>query len=215
ALGDAVRETEVIDETTPVIEGREHSVYSRSKGEAEKVVWKYVRNGLNAVIVCPSVILGPGMWNRSSSRLFAAAARGIPVYPRGMTGYVDVRDVVTLMIRLAGDGTVRSERFILNGGNHSFRELFTLVAQAYGKRPPCFCLRPWMGEMAWRFLAVVGWLTGKKPAFTRETARTSAHRSCYSSAKVMALYPDFRFHALQETVSYIKNIRDGLCRFSN
>lgn len=215
ALGDAVREMEVIDEATPVIEGREHSVYSWSKGNAEKIVWEFVGRGLDAVIVCPSVILGPGVWTRSSSRLFAAAARGIPVYPRGVTGYVDVRDVVALMVRLAEDGIVRGERFVLNGGNYSFRELFTMIARAYGKRPPCFYLRPWMGEVAWRFLAIAGRFTGKKPAFTRDTARTSQHRSYYSNAKILNRYRDFRFHTLEETVGYIKNIREGLERFSN
>lgn len=215
ALGDAVREMEVIDEATPVIEGREHSVYSWSKGNAEKIAWEFVGRGLDAVIVCPSVILGPGVWTRSSSRLFAAAARGIPVYPRGVTGYVDVRDVVALMVRLAEDGMVRGERFVLNGGNYSFRELFTMIARAYGKRPPCFYLRPWMGEVAWRFLAVVGRLAGRRPAFTRETARTSQHRSFYSNAKISNRYPDFCFHTLEETVGYIKNIREGLDRFSN
>ena len=64
------------------------------------------------------------------------------------------------------------------------------------------------------FFAVVGRLAGRRPAFTRETARTSQHRSFYSNAKISNRYPDFRFHTLEETVGYIKNIRErGLIGF--
>ena len=106
ALGDARQPEDLIDEDTPVIAGREHSVYSQSKTAAEKLIRKYIGYGLNAVIVCPSVILGAGMWHRSSARLLFTAAKGIPFYTRGMTGYVDVRDVCELMIRLCEDPLV-------------------------------------------------------------------------------------------------------------
>lgn len=206
ALGDAGRPGEEIDEETPVIEGREHSVYSRSKAAAEKRVWEYIGYGLNAVIVCPSVILGAGVWNRSSARLYFTAARGMPFYTKGGTGYVDVRDVCELMVRLTDWPAVRAERFVLNGGNHSYRELFGRIARANGKRAPWFCLRPWMTEVIWRLCAVWGKLTGRKPAFTRETARSAQHRSYYSSRKILSVYPDFRFHTLSETVEHIRRV---------
>ena len=204
ALGDAREAGEFINEDTPVIEGREHSVYSQSKGAAEKIIWKYIAYGLNAVIVCPSIILGAGLWNRSSTQLYFTAARGIPVYTKGVSGYVDVRDVCELMVRLAEDSGVRGERFILNGGNHSYQELFTVIARANGKHPPRVYLPPWVTEVVWRIGAVAGKITGRKPAFTRETARSAHHRSYYSNAKILALYPDFHFYPLAETVEHIR-----------
>lgn len=54
-------ESVVIDENTPEIPGSVHSLYSGSKGEAEKIVWKYVRQGLDVVIVNPAIILGAGV----------------------------------------------------------------------------------------------------------------------------------------------------------
>lgn len=204
ALGDAVNPGELIDENTSVIEGREHSVYSQSKGFAEQIVWKYISYGLNAVIVCPSIILGAGLWNRSSAQLYLTAAKGIPFYTRGVTGYVDVRDVCEIMVRLAEDPLVKGERFILNGGNHSYQELFTLITRMNGKRPPRWYLRPWMTEVVWRLLAVGGKITGKKPAFTRETARSAHHCSFYSNAKILTLYPDFHFFSLADTLEHIR-----------
>ena len=204
ALGDAEKPGDFIHEETPVIEGREHSVYSQSKGKAEAIVWKYIARGLDAVMVCPSIILGAGLWTRSSAQLYFTAAKGIPFYTKGITGYVDVRDVAEIMIRLAEDRTVSGERFILNGGNHSYQELFSVIARSNGKRPPRWYLRPWMTEVAWRILAVEGKFIGKRPAFTRETAQSAHHCSYYSNAKILARYPDFHFYPLVETIEHIR-----------
>lgn len=203
ALGDAGKEGEIIDENTPEIPGREHSVYSHSKGDAEKKIWQYIRQGLDAVIVCPSIILGTGVSDKGSARLYATAAKGVPFFTKGVVGYVDVRDVCRLMIRLAADREVRGERFILNGGNYSYRELFTMIARVNGRRPPYFYMRPWITEITWRFLDVVGKLSGNKPAFTRETARTAHRKSYCSNNKILSLYPDYHFYSLPETVGEI------------
>ena len=113
ALGDAPNESVVIDENTPEISGSVHSLYSGSKGESEKIVWEYVRQGLDVVIVNPAIILGAGLRGRSSVKLFEQASKGMPFYTEGVNGYVDVRDVCELMIRLAKDRTVQGERFVL------------------------------------------------------------------------------------------------------
>lgn len=206
ALGDASYPGEWVDENTPEVSGREHSAYSDSKGNSEKIIRQYINEGLNAVIVNPSVILGAGMWGRSSSRLFMAAARGIPVYTGGINGYVDVRDVCRLMIRLEKDKQVRGERFVLNGGNYSYRELFTCIAGATGHRPPFLYMGPGLSGVLWRLLAAAGKVTGVRPAFTRETANSSQHKSWYSNKKILALYPDYRFYSLQQTVDEIQRV---------
>lgn len=203
ALGDARVPSEVIHEDTPAIPGREHSAYSQSKREAEEIVWEEIRRGLNAVIACPSIILGVAPEKRSSTQLYATIARGVPFYTRGISGYVDVRDVCELLIRLANDD-IQGERFILNGGNYSYQELFTAIARANGKRPPRWYMAPWMTDVAWRLLATGGKLTGKKPAFTKETARSAHHQSYYSNAKILNRYPDFHFYTLTETVQHIR-----------
>ena len=130
----------------------------------------------------------------------------MPFYTEGVNGYVDVRDVCELMIRLAKDSAIRGERFVLCGGNYSYRELFTVIARVVGKRPPRIRMAPWVTGLAWRLLAFVALFTGKKPAFTKETARSSQHKSRYSSAKVLSLFPDFHFHTLEETARFFKDL---------
>lgn len=204
ALGDARYEGEVVNEETPMVLETIRSLYSQSKIAAENIVWKYVRKGLEVVIVNPSIILGAGHWGRSSSRLFVTAAKGIPFYTEGVCGYVDVRDVCRALVRLSEDRQVIGERFVVNGGNYSYKELFTVIAKATGHRPPLIPMRPWMTSLAWRALSVWGKVSGKKPVFTEETARSSHHKSYYSSGKLLALYPDFRFRDLTETIRDIQ-----------
>jgi len=56
--------------------------------------------GLEAVIVNPSIIIGPGVRGKGSMAMFDKIAKGLKFYTRGVTGYVDVRDVVKAMIIL-------------------------------------------------------------------------------------------------------------------
>lgn len=200
ALGDAGYEGEVVDEETPMILETIRSVYSQSKIAAENMVWRAIRKGADAVIVNPSIILGAGHWGRSSTQLYLTVSKGMPFYTKGICGYVDVRDVCKMMVRLAEDRCIQGERFVVNGGNYSYKELFTVIARVTGHRPPLMYMRPWMTSAAWRILAVVGKITGKQPAFTRETARSAHHRSRYSSAKLQKLYPDFQFCPIEKTI---------------
>lgn len=54
-----------------------HTTYAVSKYAAEREVWRGMEEGLNAVIVNPSLIIGPGCWNQSSGKLITNAKIGI------------------------------------------------------------------------------------------------------------------------------------------
>lgn len=173
------------NETSPWKHDARTSAYSVSKYNAEREVWRGIAEGLNAVIINPSVILGPGTWQSGSSALFSLAHKGMPFYTNGTTGYVDVRDVAAIMLQLT-DMRVVGERFIVSSGNLSYREFFTIAATALGSKPPRFEVRPWMGELAWRIYKVKGWLDGKKPSITRETSRNAQKIRRYTSEKLIA-----------------------------
>ena len=69
------------------------SNYALSKYYAEQEVWRASNEGLDVVIVNPSVILGPGDWTKGSSQIFQKIHKGLKFYTQGSTGYVDVNDV--------------------------------------------------------------------------------------------------------------------------
>ena len=111
--------------------------YARSKFLSECEVWKGVSMGLNAVVVNPSVVLGPfpgagGM----QKAINYAAVRGIPACTEGVSGYVDVRDVARAMIGLSLDGRTWGKRYVISGHDLSVRELATMLNGAFGHRAP-------------------------------------------------------------------------------
>ena len=195
------------DETTPWKYDARTSAYSISKYNAEREVWRAIAEGLNAVIVNPSVILGPGNWQSGSSALFSLAHKGMPFYTNGTTGYVDVRDVAKAMILLM-ENEVRGERFIVTAANLSYREFFTMAANALGSHPPRYEVRPWMGELAWRFYAAKGLLSGKRPSITRETSRNAQKMRSYTSAKLVNL-SNLSFIPPEESIRHFSSLYLG------
>ncbi|GAA4314842.1 NAD-dependent epimerase/dehydratase family protein [Compostibacter hankyongensis] len=179
-----------------------NAAYAKSKYLAEMEVWRGIGEGLNAVIVNPSVILGPaGDWRSGSAALVQNAFDEFPWYTCGINGFVDLRDVVRAMLLLMDSG-ITAERFILNGDNWSYRQLFTAMAQALGKQPPSREAKPWMGALVWRWEKIKSLFTGSAPLLTRETAHTAQLKVYYDNSKIQQFLPDFRFTPLEETVRY-------------
>ena len=97
-----------------------NSVYSISKYGAEREVWRGMEEGLNAVIINPSVILGPGFWDDNSG-LFKLVWKGLKYYTQGINGFVDVRDVARAM-RIVMEQNQFNNRFIVSSENVSYQQ---------------------------------------------------------------------------------------------
>ncbi len=172
--------------------------YAISKHNAEREVWRGHMEGLPAVIVNPSVVLGPGNWEKSSLTLFKNVASGLPFYTGGSNGFVDARDVAHTMTRLMDDG-VRGERFLVAGENLPFRDLFSMIAKEMEKRPPSLKAPSWMTAIGWRAEKIRSFLLGLPPTITRETTRAAHGRVSYSTEKLEATL-DLEFTPLSESI---------------
>lgn len=170
------------DEGTHWVPSKKNSVYSQTKYAAEMEVWRGMAEGLPAVIVNPSVILGPGHWNGNSG-LFRLVHQGLKYFTRGVNGYVDARDVAKAMTGLMDLGLF-GERFIVSSANLSYEELFGLMAKYLGKPAPSIHVPPAMTRIAWRVEAVRSFLTRSAPEVTREMSTTSAQIYTYSNKKI-------------------------------
>ncbi len=180
------------------------SAYAESKYKAELEVWRGMAEGLSAVIVNPSVILGAGNWNKSSSAIFSAIYKGLKFYTNGATGYVDVRDVVNCMVQLMGS-KISNERFLLTSENRTFREIFSEIAVSLEKKPPSYRASSLMTEAAWILDAVKSKLTGTQSRITRETVRAGQRISNYSNQKITDTL-DYSFIPVNESIKYISEL---------
>ena len=163
-------------------------------------VWRGAAEGLSVVIVNPSIIIGSGYWGDGSCALFRQVANGLPFYPLGSTGFVDVRDVAKATTRLMASD-IAGERYILNGANWRYRQFFDTVADALAVKRPFVAVTPFIRELAWRAEWLRTRFTRKKSLITRETARTSAHDFAYDTQKFAEAFPDYTFFALPDTIA--------------
>lgn len=175
------------------------SAYGRSKYLAEMEVWRGIAEGLDAVIVNPSIILGVGDWNKGSSAMFKNAYKEFPWYTDGSTGLVDAADVSEIMIRLM-ESPVHSERFILSAENWPYRKVFTQMANGFGKKPPAMRASPWMGGLVWRWEKVKSFFSSADPLLTKETAETAQTHVFYDQSKILSHIPGFQFRALEDVI---------------
>jgi dihydroflavonol-4-reductase len=159
------------------------SIYAASKYQAEMEVWRGINEGLNAVIVNPSIIIGPGDWKRSSLRLFYEIYKGIRFYTEGITGYVDVRDVVKAMILLM-NGNFSGERYIVSEGNYSYKKILTMIADSLGKRPPDILATPFMTRIAYLLDGIWSSLIKADRRITKDILTASHRNILFSNDKI-------------------------------
>ncbi|MBG8553399.1 NAD-dependent epimerase/dehydratase family protein [Hymenobacter guriensis] len=164
--------------------GAAHAAYATSKYLGELEVWRGISEGLAAVIVNPSVILGPADWTRSSTRLLRYAYQEHRFYTPGTINVVDVREVVAQMLRLGLELPVRGERYILSAEAVPLRELLAQAARCFGKKPPTTAVPNWAAEVIWRLEHARGVLTGSRPLITKDTARAGRQPLVYEAGKV-------------------------------
>lgn len=176
--------------------------YADSKYAAEGIVRAGVAQGLDAVMVNPGTIYGPG------DRRRAAYVRGLSSWfsaPGGMS-VVDVDDVV--------EGTVRAwqrgrsgERYILTAENLSYREVGRGFAQCLGRRGPQVVVPGWLLRVGAGVASALGRCIGRRPVLTPPMARAARARFYYSNAKACReLGMTFRPFAetAQRTVAWLR-----------
>jgi nucleoside-diphosphate-sugar epimerase len=173
----------VIDEKCYFKPSKINSNYALSKYFSEQEVWRASAEGMDIVIVNPSVILGPGDWAKGSSQIFEKIYDGLKFYTGGSTGYVDVTDVAESAIQLLFSD-IKNERFIVSGANLKYRDCFDRIALALGRNKATIKVNPLLKEIAWRFESIKSLITGKKPLLTKETANSSMTESIFSNAKI-------------------------------
>ena len=83
ALG-RMREDSAIDENMHWSPKTNNSEYGKSKYLAEMEVWRGIGEGLKAVIVNPTIILGAGDWNAGSTQIFKTVYNEFPWYTGGI-----------------------------------------------------------------------------------------------------------------------------------
>ncbi len=197
ALGRSSGE-KLIDEDTHFSSSVNPSTYSISKFESEREIWRGIHEGLNAVIVNPSVVLGPGDWETGSAKLFQTVKKGLKFYTTGSNGFVDVNDVAKAMILLM-ESNISNERFLVTAENIIYKQLFTWMAEELEVPPPKYKAGALLSSFYWRALKARKLLTGKTAVVTKETAKTAQQLYRYDNSKFVNAF-DYNYIPIHESI---------------
>ena len=201
----------MIDENLDVKDSKDNFAYFKSKLYAERELWRGIAEGLNAVIINPSTILGGGFWSMPPNAVFAQVYKGLPFYTSGINGFVDVRDVVSVAIRLM-DSDISAEKFIVSAENSSWTDVMMMAADAMKVRHPFIRVTRPIGSLAWRLDAFRSLFSGASPLVTRDSVTLAQNDFRYSNDKVCKAL-NFTFRPLRDTIAetataYLDSIQD-------
>lgn len=193
---------EMVTEKTNWIPAKKHSAYSESKFYSEAEIWRGVEEGLDAVIVNPSIILGPGNWENSSAKFFKTIWDGMKFYTKGVTGYVDINDVVNIMVQLMDEENferVKNQRYLLNAENLSYENVFKQIAVALKKPQPSVYASDFMMGIAWRLAKLASWITRKTPLITKEVATGRNDINNFDGSKITGVL-NYHYTPISESI---------------
>jgi nucleoside-diphosphate-sugar epimerase len=143
--------------------------------------------------------------------MFKTIWDGMKFYTKGITGFVDVSDVVKAMILLMDEAnfeSAKNQRYLLNAENLSFQNVFTQIADALEKPRPKYFASDNLLKFVWRGAKLAGWFTGKPASITRETVANSNTIYKFDGSKIARQF-NFEYRSIAETIqqtaSYLKN----------
>lgn len=156
--------------------------YERDKFAAEEIVRAAMARGLNATIVYPAHIFGPGD-TRNWARLVQLIDQGkLPGAPPGSGAFADVREIARAEV-VAWQRAKFGEAYLLGGEHASFVELIRRIGALLGRKvpvraTPAFVLKPYARVVDW-----ISRVTGTPPEITPEAAAFTCHDLAVDSAK--------------------------------
>jgi dihydroflavonol-4-reductase len=174
----------MINEDVPFDPDTTAGGYDRTKAAASLLVLEAVKDGLDAVIVCPTGVIGPHdyLGSEMGDLIKDWLRKKLNFLVKGAYDFVDVRDVVQGQI-LACERGRSGEVYILSGWQIKVLELKMLVQNVIGKRIAAITLPLWVAKFGAKFMPFFYKITRRRPRFTDYSLETLQSNSDVSSDK--------------------------------
>ncbi len=202
----------IIDESIPYDAENPYGAYDRSKAQATLEVQQAAAAGMDAVITCPTGVIGPYDFRGSmmGEVIRTAAERRPTLYVDGAYDFVDVRDVVQGLIAAAQDGRA-GESYILSGQRITVPDLLRTVREITGRGFLRLKVPLGLARFAARFTPAWYRLSGATPRFTPyalEVLQSNSHISHAKASRELAYRPRELHESLADAIHwFLKNRR--------
>jgi nucleoside-diphosphate-sugar epimerase len=188
------------------------STYGLSKYLGEMEVLRAEAEGMCCVILSPSNVMGAGHWKDGTGMFFESVHKGLSFYTQGSGGFVDVRDVADCCIKLM-DSTLNTGKYLCTGENQSYREVFTQIAKAMGKKAPTTPVQSWMSNMAIAGDFLKTLFTRQPRLITKESISMASVDTKYDNSKIKAAL-HYNFMSVEKSISetvpiYLDSVKSG------
>lgn len=159
--------------------------YTVSKCLAELEVWRGIEEGLPAIILNPSVILGYSRKWYIFTSLVKQLQNGRFYYPLGSSSFVDIDDVVHLMIHITLNTSITNQRFILTSENLSYKEFYKTTCNLLGISGSFKPISAKKLMMLGYIGEILSLFTKDKALLSLQTAKTLNKELAYSNEKIV------------------------------
>ncbi len=160
--------------STPVTEDRplaissQVSPYDLSKALSEIEIQRGIKQGLDAIIINPSAIIGPYDFKPShmGKAIISLASEKLPILVKGGFDWVDVRDVVSGMIS-AEQSAPSGSKYILSGHWRSVRQVADHVSKLTNSTIPKITVPAGLAYLGIPLINLLSNINGHEPLYTR------------------------------------------------
>ena len=160
-------------------------------------VWRGVQEGVKSVIINPGVIIGPGFSKSAFGTIIKMVTNKKRFHTCGKTGYVDVRDIANIMIRLM-NSKIENERYILVNKNLSYKKVIDMVSSNLGLKNKSTFVSKSKLKIALVFDLVSSKFFNKERKLSKALCKTLTRNFNYSSKKIKKSL-NFEFTSILET----------------
>ena len=201
----------VIDESLPYDPENTYGVYDRSKAEATREVQRAAKCGQEAVIICPTGVIGPYdfLGSMTGEVIRTAAEQKPALYVDGAYDFVDVRDVAGGMISAAEKGR-RGESYILSGEKITVPQLLETIREITGRRFFQMKISFDLAQFAARFTPLyyrLSHVTPRLTPYSLEILRSNSNISHAKATRELDYHPRPLYESIADAVHWFLDIK--------
>jgi dihydroflavonol-4-reductase len=186
AFGRPDDQSVLIDEKLEWKPSKYNTFYAESKYLGELEVHRGIAEGLDAVILNPSLIFGVGRKGDNTMQIIDQVRyEKLPGCPAGGSNVVDVLDVANAHI-LAWSKGVCGQRYFLGSENMRWTDIIATLGIAFNVDYPSRTIPPFLAKIAAIGAEFIAFITQSKPLLSKETAKISGNFYRYTNLKAQA-----------------------------
>jgi nucleoside-diphosphate-sugar epimerase len=195
-------ELTVIDEDHKWVDSPFNTKYGTSKYWGELEAWRGEQEGLDLIVVNPSILLGKIKDDRSSTSIYSYVLKNSSFYPKGSINFLDVRDAAKIIKELFKNNCW-GNRYILNNQSMKYKDFFSKMAAAFGKKAPNKPVSDFLLRIGLFFIALGRGLGLTNNPLNRQTAMITQQDIKFDNKKIEDLLK-FEFTPVDETFLWAK-----------